>query len=275
MSSSIIDFSKSQFDPLKYFVFDEIPDVAEAIRVGPGDFRYVDNWATPTVLSMWSKILRQEAGDWIPLRDNMYFYGWSYYAAMNDFQAPRYHAISQDENKKVDRVLGLRTLLASAATLIDVWRPGMPIQPRTFLEGPYWVDCGVHINTKEWTAGGWFHNDTDSTHDPSILFDPETRMFSAVLDIEAPAKDGGLFVLPGKKYRIHGKDFENIHRLREIDNPDVELIPFNPGRLKFYDAFMLHKVQSIEVNDEHPFRIAAVMHFLYKKHPYEHISYWW
>lgn len=100
---------------------------------------------------------------------------------------------------------------------------------------------------------------------PPMLFDPQTRAYSAVISLATAASGGNLMIW---------KDRKLASQEMELDDSLAEEVTYSVGSMSIFDSFCYHRIMASKLDDSHRFRAIAAVHFLYLDKPYPHFEYW-
>lgn len=238
----------------------------EAWKVGPNQVICIDNFVDESTCSQWlgQVLANQEAME--TRFEFIHSYGSSWYLDIEHGLLAYYHANAQATNQLLHALPGLVATLAGVSKYLEApdGSTGLPSRPRSENLGPYWADAGVVLMMKG--TEGVIHADYEGMAPyPSMLFDPQTRAYSAVISLATAASGGNLMIW---------KDRKLASQEMELDDSLAEEVTYSVGSMSIFDSFCYHRIMASKLDDSHRFRAIAAVHFLYLDKPYPHFEYW-
>jgi hypothetical protein len=241
-------------------------DKPGTIKVGPNQVVCLDNYVDEATCSAWlSQVLANQ--DEMETRfEFIHSYGSSWYLDIEHGLLAYYHANAEHTNELLHALPNLVETLADSAKFLEApdGSTGLPSRPRSQNLGPYWANAGVVLMMKG--TEGVIHADYEGIAPyPPMLFDPQTRAYSAVISLATAASGGNLMIWKSRK--LASEEFE-------MDDSCAQEVAYSVGSLSIFDSFCYHRIMASKLDDNHRFRAIAAVHFLYLDKPYPHFEYW-
>lgn len=235
-----------------------------------GGYTTIHQAVTPEQCTGWMNRMLARRDAWVE-RLGFHTFGRAWYTEIATGHLPTYHAQAWQANTLVATLPGYTAAMIAAAKALTV--PGSPadfsVRARRENLGEYWCDSGLHILGERSQGGGVAHIDLEGLAPyPPVMFDRGAAAFSAVLCVAAPARGGDLLIWPEKRY------FADTAENLPVRKADAVRLSCRAGDLLIFDSFLPHMIDAYEVDDEAPWRVTGVIHFLLREEPYPHWEYW-
>lgn len=240
--------------------------VERQTTVGPNQVMRIERFAPLALCQTWLDQVLANREVWETRFDYIHSYGSAWYLDIETGLLAYYHANAESTNALLEELTDLVPRLAASSQYLVA--PGgqtnLPARPRAENLGPYWANAGVVMMSSG--HEGVVHPDYEGLSPyPPMLFDLNTRAYSVVLPLAAPSSGGDLKIWPQRYLASEHPNLENVRS---------QIVEYTVGDLVLFDSFCYHQIQASRLDDEHPFRAIAAMHFLYLEKPYPHWEHW-
>jgi hypothetical protein len=229
--------------------------------------------------------------------ENSYTLGLLWYKSCFDGMVPYYFSTAPQYNSLLASTFPELVKAIHEIGGLYIAPQGVPVLPRSAVVNPYWHNFCFDICLANETKDSDYKDQTDPSGAfdvphldfqgleiyPEMMFDKNTRMYSAILAIELPESGGGLRIFPKRfigsdfaapsVYRGANGDvnFEHVCRGEVVAPVTLEYLP---GTVTIFDSFMPHLVEDGVYNKENPRRIVMIVHYLYRELPFPHVQFW-
>ena len=249
---------------LEYNVLDI--SMARVMLVGANEIIKVEGIADIDRCHDWLRTVFSNTQSWETRFGYIHTYGNAWYLDIEAGLLHYYHANSSRTNALLKELPELvPTLLRASEYMVGPsGETGLPCRFRALNLGPYWADAGVVMMVKG--VEGEVHADYEGLAPyPAQLFDSGTRAYSAVLTLAVAASGGDLRIW---KRRHLANEEPNL------TDDVVETVKYSVGSMVIFDSFCYHQISQSKLNDQHPWRAVAAVHFLFKSEPFPHWEHW-